>query len=125
MDSVAVSPDKQQDQPTASTLAGKARFVLLLLPYAVVDLVFFVRFSALIASHTASDYLVSGVAFEACFLTSLVPLWMCLVPQTTENQEIRYRKNLPNQVCFLVIMLFLALMEFASITQAYDKFRAR
>ncbi len=125
MDSVEVSNDKKQEQFTDSLLAGKARFVVLLLPYAVIDLVFAVRLSALMASHAASGYLFDAIAFEACFLTSLVPLWMCLVPRKIENQEVRSRKNLPNQVCFLVIMLFLALMQFSSLTQAYDRIQAR
>ncbi len=125
MDSVEVANDKKQEQSTDFLLAGKARFVALLAPYAVIDLMFSVRLSALMASHAASGYLFDALAFEACFLTSLIPLWMCLVPQKMENQEVRSRKNLPNQVCFLVIMLFLALMQFSSVTQAYDKIKAQ
>lgn len=125
METVEVAPEKQQEQPASSLLAGKARFFLLLVPYAVIDLIFAVRFSSLIAGHAVSGHLFDGIAFEACLLTSLVPLWMCLVPKRVENQEVRVRKNLPNQVCFLVIMLFLAMMQFSSVTQAYDKLSAR
>ena len=125
MDAVEVVNDKKQEKSTDTLLAGKARFVVLLVPYAVINLMFAVRLSALMASHAASSHLFDAIAFEACFLTSLVPLWMCLVPQKLENQEVRSRKNLPNQVCFLVIMLFLALMQFSSITQAYDRIQAK
>lgn len=125
METVEVAPEKQQEQPATSLLAGKARFVLLLVPYAVIDLIFSLRFSTLMAHHASSGYLVDGLAFEACFLTSLVPLWMCLVPKKTDNQGVRARKNLPNQVCFLVLMLLLALMQFSSVSQAYDKLSAR
>ena len=125
MESVEVVPEKRHDQPAGSLLARKVRFVLLLVPYAVIDLIFSLRLSALMANHAASGYVVDALAFEACFLASLVPLWMCLVPEKAENQEVCARKNLPNQVCFLVIILFLARMEFSSITQAYDRFRVR
>ncbi|MGB0062801.1 MAG: hypothetical protein WBP85_00010 [Terracidiphilus sp.] len=125
MESVEVSNDKKQEQSTDSRLAGKARFVVLLIPYAVIDLEFSLRLWALITSHAASGYLFDGLAFEACFLTSLIPLWKCLVPLKAENHEVRIRKNLPNQVCFLVIMLFLAMVEFSSLTQAYDKLKSR
>lgn len=125
MESVEVPNDKKVEQPTSSLLAGRARFVLLLVPYAVINLVFALRLSALMASHTVSGYLFDAIAFEACFLASLIPLWMCLVPKKTGNQEVRIRKNLPNQVCFLVIMLLLAMMQFSSVTQVYDRLRAR
>jgi high-affinity K+ transport system ATPase subunit B len=124
MDSVEVVNDKKKEKSTDPILAGKSRFFLLLVPYAVIDLIFAVRLSALMASHAAaSDYVVSALAFEACFLTSLIPLWMCLVPVKMEDQEIRARKNLPTQVCFLVLMLLLTLMQFSSLTQAYDRLK--
>ena len=100
MESAEVPNDRQQDQPAGSLLGGKARFVLLLVPYAVIDLVFSLRLSILMASHAATGYLFDAIAFEACFLTSLIPLWMCLVPRRID-QEIRNRTNLRIKFAFL------------------------
>jgi hypothetical protein len=85
--------------------------------------VFLQRLWALIDKHAPLDYLLNGLAFEACFIVSALSLWRCLHWTQTGEEAMRNYRDIRLQVTGLIMMLLLSLMQFSSFTQAYDKIR--
>jgi len=126
MESDESSRDPQQLNPASSFFGGRTWFVFLLILYAFVELEFLLKLWILMQSNVLPfDYLLNAVAFELCFLVSLIALWQCLWPSQAEKQAAQSWKNLPTQIFVLAAMLLLALMHFSRITELYDKAKLR
>jgi hypothetical protein len=120
-------PEKRvEGKPTRSFWSGKGQFLLILFPYAVVESEFLLRLWTLIGSQVPSYYYVlNAIAFEACLIVSAVALWRCLRVLQAVEEVIPNHKNIAWQITALVMMLLLALMQFSSFSQAYDKIKPR
>jgi hypothetical protein len=102
--------------------SGRSQFVLILFLYAVVECVFLLRLWALIGKQVPFRYYsLNAIAFEACLIASVIVLWRCLRALQAADEVIPKSKNLARQVTVLVMMLLLALMQFASFSQTYDR----
>jgi len=112
----------EEGKPTRSFWSGKVEFVLILFLYAVVEYVFLLRILTLIGSQVPFYYyLLNAIAFEACLIASAIVLWRCLRVLQTAEEVIPKPKNIAWQITVLAMMLLLALMQFSSFSQAYDK----
>jgi hypothetical protein len=120
-----VEPVRNQDKvtPTDTQLNSKMLFGLTLFFFAILELEFFRRLWALIGKHAPIDYIFNGLAFETCLVVSAISLWRCLRMTKTGEDAMRNYKDIMWRVTVLAMSLLLALMQFSSFTEAYDKIR--
>jgi len=126
MEQERLPENREEGKPTRSFGNGKGQFVLILFLYAVVEYVFLLRIWTLIGSQVPFyDYVLNAIAFEACLIASAVALWRCLRVLQNAEVVIPNHKNIAWKITVLVMMLLLALMQFSSFSQAYDKIKPR
>jgi hypothetical protein len=124
MEQEALPKKLTEGKPTKTFGSSYIQFVFILFFYAIVELEFLHRLWALIGSQLPYYYyLPNAIAFEACFISSVILLWLCLRISQTREEMTPNLKNIAEQITILVVMLLLSLTQFSSFTQAYDKIK--